>query len=131
MCRCSIKRKYLLIWTPESEMKETISRVEKRGEELNVSNPAPPSNVSSSHREPLEDAAGSSKDRLAHQTHEVSVQPICIIDSVPELVSSDTSTCSARSQGESSALKDPPEKDVAVTPNTTIQMLDAAAVSAN
>mmetsp|Transcript_20142 Transcript_20142/g.43750 ORF Transcript_20142/g.43750 Transcript_20142/m.43750 type:complete len:705 (+) Transcript_20142:103-2217(+) len=98
MCRCSIKRKYLLSWTPESEMRATISRVEKRGEELNGRKSAAPSYVPSFHKGPLEDAAGSSKDRLIHQTYEVSVQPICPIDSVPELVSSDTSICSSRSQ---------------------------------
>lgn len=106
MCRCSIKRKYLLSWTPESEMRETISRVEERGEELNSTKQSAPAGVPSSHKGPLKDAPGSSKDRLLHQTHEVSVQPIIPLDSIPELVSSDTSVCS--SKGESSfVLKDP------------------------
>ncbi|KAL7536479.1 hypothetical protein ACHAXR_007190 [Thalassiosira sp. AJA248-18] len=131
MCRCSIKRKYILVWTPESEMKETISKVEKRGEELSDdSKPATlTSNVSSFHNGALEDAAGASKDRLIHQSYEVEVGPI--IDSVPELVSSDTSVCSSRS---SSTLKDPPETGASTVPNPTIsaspnvlQIKDAAA----
>jgi len=83
MCRCSAKRKFILIWTPESEMIDTISRVEKHGEELDVSNSAPMNN------DDLEDAASSSRDRLIHQTYEVSCNPICAVDSYPELIPSD------------------------------------------
>lgn len=83
MCRCSAKRKFILIWTPESEMIDTISRVEKHGEELDVSNSAPMNN------DDLEDAASSSRDRLIHQTYEVSCNPICAVDSCPELIPSD------------------------------------------
>lgn len=85
MCRCSAKRKYILIWTPESEMKEAISRVEKRGEELNDANAPPICN------DDFENTASHSNDQLAHQTEEVSCNPICSIDSVPELVHSDDS----------------------------------------
>jgi len=86
MCRCSAKRKYILVWTPESEMNKAISRVEKRGEELNDAT-APPITI-----DDLEDAASSSKDRVTHQTFEVSCNPICPLDSVPALVSSDSTT---------------------------------------
>ena len=94
------------MWTPESEMKETIARVEKRGEELS---PMPPSqNVEHSYKYALADAPGTSKDRLFHQTYEVPVSPICPIE-VPELVSSDASSCSSRSHSSIGLLKDPPE----------------------
>ena len=95
-------------------MKEAILRVEKRGRELNDSKPPVPVNPSfQGHL--LGNAPGSSKDAAEHQTFEVPVDPICPIDSVratvSSLVSSDTSICSFRSQGDSSiSLKDPPEK---------------------
>ena len=86
MCRCSAKRKFILIWTPESEMNETISRVEKRGEELNDSI-TPPIITN----DDPEDADRTSRDRLIHQTYEVSCNPICTIDSSAEPVPSDSS----------------------------------------
>ena len=87
-------------------MKETIASVEKRGEELS---PMPPSqNVEHSYKYALADAPGTSKDRLFHQTYEVPVSPICPIE-VPELVSSDASSCSSRSHSSIGLLKDPPE----------------------
>lgn len=106
MCRCSVKRKYLLIWTTEQEMKDTISRVEKRGEEVEYANPAAaavdgggqfaPKTVS---KDPLEDAPGSDKDRVNHCTYEVPVDPICVFEpEVPNLVSSDASVSSAGSR---------------------------------
>jgi len=67
-------------------MNKAISRVEKRGEELNDAT-APPIMI-----DDLEDAASSSKDRVTHQTFEVSCNPICPLDSVPALVSSDSTT---------------------------------------
>jgi len=102
MCRCSINRKYILIWTPENEMRETISRVEKRGKELSESQPVTKSKASSIHKGALENAPGSAKDRVFHQTYEVPALPICPVDLVPELVSSDTSISSSKSQGYSS-----------------------------
>jgi histone demethylase JARID1 len=114
MCRCSIKRKYILIWTPESEMEETISRVEKRGEELSYCKPVEQSTLTA-HKGALEDA-GSEKDKTIYKTYEVAVNPICPIDSVPELVSSDTSMCSL-SGDSSGALKDFPEKSILAPKN--------------
>jgi len=99
MCRCSINRKYILIWTPESEMKETISRVEKRGEELSDSKSATKTKRSPFHKGSLEDGPGSEKDRLFHQSYEVPVNPICAVE--PELVTSDGSICSSKSLGDS------------------------------
>lgn len=93
-------------------MKEIIARVEKRGEELNDLKSAAQANASSFHKGPLEDAPGSAKDRLLHQTYEVPVGPICPFDSVPELVSSDSSMCSSKSQGE-------PERDISGALNVT------------
>lgn len=107
MCRCSIKRKYILVWTPEKEMREAIARVEKRGEELNCSAPTEQSNTSSVRGGSLEDAAGSQKDRTVHQSYEVPVHPICPVDSVPDLVSSDTSICSLSHLKDQTALQTP------------------------
>jgi len=81
-------------------MKETIERVEKRGEEVEDSNPARQSNVTPLYGTVLEDAPGSSKDRQSHQTYDVPVGPIIAFDSVPELVSSDASM-SSRSRADS------------------------------
>ena len=116
MCRCSVKRKFMLVWTPEEEMKRTIMNVEKRKEELGDDSKAAaatetePKAGSKVLYPPLQDAPGSSKDRLFHQTYEVPITPICNIE--PELVS-DTSV-SSRSQGDSSMavgqLKAPPEQ---------------------
>jgi len=132
MCRCSIKRKYILVWTPEKEMKEAIAKVEKRGEELSDSELAQQTHAPIS-REALKDAPGSSKDRLLHEMYEVPVAPICYIDSVPELVSSDASI-SSRSLGDSSSvLKDPPEAGTIAAPLTmqqiTMQRIQNAATA--
>lgn len=99
MCRCSIKRKYILIWTPEDEMRKTIERVEKRGNELEYSL-KPEAGISSGsvvqRHGPLEDASSAAKDRMFHQTFEVPVDPICLLESdIPQMVSSDTSVCSS------------------------------------
>lgn len=104
MCRCTVKRKYLLIWTSEQEMKDTISRVEKRGEELEYANPdaASPDVLSSpkaGSKGRVEDAPGADKDRVNHCTFEVPVEPICKYEpEVPTLVSSDVSCSSAGSR---------------------------------
>mmetsp|Transcript_28095 Transcript_28095/g.57486 ORF Transcript_28095/g.57486 Transcript_28095/m.57486 type:complete len:699 (-) Transcript_28095:1291-3387(-) len=96
MCRCTTKRKYLLIWTTEDEMKETLARVEMRGEQLEkVSKSVSQSScgVTSNHGS-TDGASGSSGDLLHHQTYVVPVEPICPLETeVPALVTSDTSTC--------------------------------------
>jgi hypothetical protein len=107
MCRCSIKRKYILIWTPESEMKETISRVEKHSEELEYDSNSAKTDATTSHKTPLEDAVSSTKDRLIHQTYEVPVGPIFPINSVPQLVSSTQGNCSV-------TVKDLPEAEIKI-----------------
>lgn len=66
-------------------MIDTIARVEKHREELDDSNTPPIDNSD------LKETASSSKDRLIHQTYEVSCNPICTIDSCPELIPSDAS----------------------------------------
>ena len=106
----------MLVWTPEEEMKRTIMNVEKRKEELvdmskvAAATETEPKAGSKVLYPPLQDAPGSSKDRLFHQTYEVPTTPICNIE--PELVS-DTSV-SSKSQGDSSMvvgqLKAPPEQ---------------------
>lgn len=73
MCRCSLRRKYILIWTHESEMRETIEQVETRGKELEA---AKYPHTAFCHKEKLEDAPSSLKDRLIHQSYEVSVEPM-------------------------------------------------------
>ena len=103
MCRCSVKRKYLLIWTTEQEMKETISRVEKRCENVEYANPSTALNdpVQPKHdsNEPLVDAEGAEKDRLHHVSYEVPVDPICTFEpEVPSLISSDASCSSVGSR---------------------------------
>jgi hypothetical protein len=103
MCRCTVKRKYLLIWTTEQEMKDTISRVEKRGEEVEYANPNAGATSSDAMSSPkssrLEDAPGADKDRVNHCTYEVPVDPICTYEpEVPTLVSSDISCSSAGPQ---------------------------------
>jgi histone demethylase JARID1 len=101
MCRCSIKRKYILVWTKEKEMKDIISKVESRAEELSKLGDSKKPNALSIQKDSCDSAADSARDILIHQTYEVPVGPICPIDSVPELVSSsDTSVCSSRSSGE-------------------------------
>jgi len=80
-------------------MKETISRVEKRGEELSDSKSATKTKRSPFHKGSLEDGPGSEKDRLFHQSYEVPVNPICAVE--PELVTSDGSICSSKSLGDS------------------------------
>jgi len=103
MCRCSIKRKYLLIWTKEKEMNDTIAKVERRGEELANSNV-----VSLDNDELLEKYA--TEDKYHHKTYDVSVDPICALEKeVPQLVSSATSSiASARSSSASPELKQHP-----------------------
>ncbi len=103
MCRCSIKRKYLLVWTKEKEMNDTIAKVERRGEELGNSNL-----VSLVNDDLLEEYA--TKDKKHHKTYDVSVDPICALEKeVPQLVSSATSSiASARSSSASPELKDHP-----------------------
>ena len=106
----------MLVWTSEDEMKRTIMNVEKRKEELGDDSKAAaatetePKAGSKVLYPPLQDAPGSSKDRLLHQSYEVPIAPICNIE--PELVS-DTSV-SSRSQGDSTMvvgqLKAPPEQ---------------------
>ena len=108
MCRCSIERRYMLIWTPESEMKQTIAKVEARGEELSDAGPGVQTEISSSHTDALVDAPDTAKDRLFHRTYEVPVRPICPLD-LPELASSDSSVCSSKLQL-LGALKNPTER---------------------
>jgi hypothetical protein len=55
-------------------MIDTISRVEKHSEKLDDSDSAPMNN------DDLEGAACSSRDRLIHQTYQVSCSPICAVD---------------------------------------------------
>ena len=101
MCRCAVNRKYLLIWTTEQEMKDTISKVEKRGEELGPAYPSAPlsdnpqgSNVGSAGKGPLEEQL--QRDKTNHLTFEVPVEPICSLEPVfPPLVSSDISCSSS------------------------------------
>ena len=95
-------------------MKEAIAKVEKRGEELNDdddSESSPQISSLTSYRYALQDAAGASKDRQSHTTFEVGFEPICQID-VPELVSSDASSCSDRNGEPSSTMKAPPEQQI-------------------
>jgi hypothetical protein len=67
-------------------MKETISRVEKRSEELESDSNSVKTDATASRKAALEDAVSSSKDRLIHQTYEVPVGPIFPINSVSEAV---------------------------------------------
>jgi hypothetical protein len=69
-------------------MKETISRVEKRSDELQSDQNSVKTDGIASHTVALEDAVSSSKDRLIHQTYEVPDGPIFPIMSIPETVSS-------------------------------------------
>ena len=104
MCRCSIRRKYLLVWTKEKEMNEAITRVERRGEELSSSNV-----TSFDSDELLHNQA--EKDKHFNETHDVSVEPICAVEKeVPQLVSSAASSiASARSSSASPELKQIPQ----------------------
>ena len=94
-------------------MQNTIARVEKRYEELDDASQEDA--VEPTHKPgykviypPLQDAPGSTKDRLFHQTYEVPCEPICQLDLAPELVSTDASSISSRSQEDSIIhLKDP------------------------
>lgn len=96
-------------------MKETISRVEKRSEELESDSNSVKTETTASHNTPLEDAVSSTKDRLIHQTYEVPAGPIFPINSVPQLVSSTQGDCSV-------TVKDLPEAE------DKIQDLDRSAV---
>ena len=110
-------------------MRETIARVEKRGEELKDElNDSIQNNVLFSDVGSLEDAAGSSNDRHVHQTYEVPVGPICSIDPVPEVVS-DASICSSKGD-----LKEPPESisTATSTASNNVQLIqDTSTVSAS
>ena len=106
-------------------MKETIARVEKRGEQLSPKTPS--QNVEHSHKYALADAPGTSKDRLFHQTYEIPVSPICPIE-VPELVSSDASSCSSRSHSSIGQLKDPPEKMLSEIPTQNASISSSIAL---
>jgi hypothetical protein len=126
MCRCSIKRKYLLIWTKETEMNDAIARVERRGEELANSNV-----VSLVNDDLLEEYA--TKDKNRHKTYDVPVDPICALErEVPPLVSSATSSiASARSSSSSPELKQHLEQmtsqgedTVTAQQNTSAESLD-------
>lgn len=130
MCRCSIKRKYLLIWTREKEMNDAIAKVERRGEELANSNV-----VSLVNDDLLEEYA--TKDRNRHKNYDVSVDPICALErEVPQLVSSATSSiASARS---SSASPEHPDQtifqikdNVTAQQNTSSEPLDENVVKAD
>jgi len=84
-------------------MKETISRVEKRCENVEYANPSTALNdpVQPKHdsNEPLVDAEGAEKDRLHHVSYEVPVDPICTFEpEVPSLISSDASCSSVGSR---------------------------------
>lgn len=110
MCRCVVKRRYLLVWTTEQEMKETISRVEKRAEEVGYANPSAPSGSSPIQKGPLEDAPGTEKDRKHHRSYEVPVAPICSLEhEVPTLISSDGSCSSSGSRDVPSLKGEAPE----------------------
>lgn len=129
MCRCSVKRKYLLIWTKETEMNDAITRVERRGEELSNSHV-----VSLVDDDLLEEYA--TKDRNRHKTYNVPVDPICALEEVPQLVSSATSSiASARSSSASPELKQHPdqmtsqgEHTFSVQQSTTSEPLDESVV---
>ena len=111
MCRCSVKRKYLLVWTTEQEMKDTISRVEKRGEEVEYANSASaaesPQVVS---KGALKDAPGADKDRANHCSYEVPVDPICALDFAPEIPTLISSDVSCGSSGSKDMLSVKPEQ---------------------
>ncbi|KAL3786060.1 hypothetical protein HJC23_003908 [Cyclotella cryptica] len=121
MCRCVVKRRYLLIWTTEQEMKDTISRVEKRAEEVGYANSAVSAGSSQVPKAPLEDAPGTEKDRAHHCTYEVPVDPICSLEpEVPTLISSDVS-CSSSGSKDVPSLKDEsaqPQQDLGKTSGT-------------
>ena len=108
MCRCSVKRKYLLIWTTEQEMKDTISSVEKRGEEVEHASSCTVSDSTTApkfdSKGPLKDAPGTEKDRANHCTHEVSVDPICTFEQEVPALSSDVS-CSSGGSKDAPSLK--------------------------
>lgn len=110
MCRCSVKRKYLLVWTTEQEMKDTISRVEKRGEEVEYASPASaaesPQVVS---KAALKDAPGADKDRANHCSYEVPVDSICALDFAPEIPTLISSDVSCGSSGSKDVLSLKPE----------------------
>ena len=122
MCRCSIKRKYLLVWTKEKEMNDTIAKVERRGEELDNSNI-----VSLVDDDLLEKYA--TKDKDHHKTYDVSVDPICGLEKeVPQLVSSAASSiASARSSSASPELKQHPVQETSQgVDNVTAQQITSA-----
>ena len=95
-------------------MKETISRVEKRSEELESNSNSVKTDATASRKAALQDAASSLKDRLIHQTYDVPDGPIFSLNSVSEAVSF--------MQGDFSVtLKDLPEAE------DTIQELNRSA----
>ena len=99
-------------------MKEAIAKVETRGEELGDSKPAAEAIESSGS---LDEAPGSAKDGMVHETYEVSCDPICHIE-VPELVSSDNSIGSFPERDSSSAAQRiPSSNNVPLTVQQPIQ----------
>ena len=135
MCRCSVKRKYLLIWTTEQEMKDTISSVEKRGKEVECANSSTASDITTTPtfvpKGPLEDAPGAEKDRTNHCTHAVSVDPICTFEPEIPALSSDVS-CSSGGSKDAPSLKSESAPTLQQQPITSVsstqeQSVDIAA----
>jgi len=122
MCRCSLRRKYILIWTPESEMRETIERVETRGNELEA---AEYPHTAFCHKEKLEDAPSSLKDRIIHQTYEVPVRPMIPIVPEPEAsLHLDISTHKTVSEAEDTNVSEAEDTNVSEAKDKAAQMIE-------
>ena len=122
MCRCSLRRKYILIWTPESEMRETIERVETRGNELEA---AEYPHTAFCHKEKLEDAPSSLKDRIIHQTYEVPVKPMIPIVPEPEpSLHLDISTHKTVSEAEDTNVSEAEDTNVSEAKDKAAQMIE-------
>lgn len=103
-------------------MRETIERVETRGNELEA---AEYPHTAFCHKEKLEDAPSSLKDRIIHQTYEVPVRPMIPIVPEPEpSLHLDISTHKTVSEAEDTNVSDTEDANVSKAEDKAAQMIE-------
>lgn len=76
MCRCPVSRRYLMIWSPEEELKATLKRVHEHCESMKPAGTVKTSEVLSSTLEALPPiAVGAERDLEEHKGDAINVEP--------------------------------------------------------
>jgi len=76
MCRCDKSRRYLLIWSSEEEMTNTLDRVRKHCEELKTSTPQINLNENKVDGDSTSIAVGVEQDMNLHEKDEIPTEPV-------------------------------------------------------